>query len=282
MNRHHLNTVFCLSCKAALSTCFLVLIFFLARITWNGISTIDFGFLFSPSKNFGMEGGIFYQITGTLLMVAFAGMLSLTLALGTALFQSEYLENRFLQKALKMLIYGLNGIPSILFGIFGLIFFVIILSMGISWFVGAMVLAMMILPTVILSTYQSINSIPESYRETALALGFNKWELIMKVLIPQGFGGATTGLLLGMGRAAGETAPIMFVATAFSGVEFPYSFAEPVSTLPTHILALAQQASNPQALENAWGASFVLLFIVMILNGSALYSRIKFKTASFR
>jgi phosphate transport system permease protein len=239
-------------------------------------------FLFSRARNFGTEGGILYQILGTFLIITFAAIISLPLAIGTALFQSEYLKSLGLQKGLKILIYGLNGIPSIIFGVFGLIFFINILETGISWFVGSIILALMILPTLIMATYQAINSIPDIYRESALALGLTRWQVIVKVLIPQGFSGAVTGLLLGLARAAGETAPIMFIATAFSGVDIPYSFLEPVTTLPTHILALSQQATNPQALQNAWGASLVLLSIVMILSSLGLWARARSKTVSYR
>jgi phosphate transport system permease protein len=172
----------------------------------------------------------------------------------------------------------LNGVPSIIFGIFGLIFFVNILETGISWFIGSIILAIMILPTIVLSSYQSINSIPTIYRESALSLGLDHWQFITRVLLPQGIGGAITGLLMGLARAIGETAPIMFIATAFSGVDVPGSLAEPVSALPTHILVLAKQATDTQALQNAWGTSLVLVAIVFFLGLSALLGRIKTQT----
>lgn len=282
MPRHYINTLFCFSNMLAVGLCLLVLVFLLGRIGLNGIQAIDMEFLSSRARNFGTEGGILYQILGTLLIITFAAIISLPLAIGTALFQSEYLKSPGLQKGLKILIYGLNGIPSIIFGVFGLIFFINILETGISWFVGSIILALMILPTVIMATYQAIHSIPDIYRESALALGLTRWQVIVKVLIPQGFSGAVTGLLLGLARAAGETAPIMFIATAFSGVGIPYSFLEPVTTLPTHILALSQQATNPQALQNAWGASLVLLGIVMILSSLGLWARTRSKIVSYR
>jgi len=140
----------------------------------------------------------------------------------------------------------------------------------------------MILPTVTLSTYHSINSIPTVYRESSMALGLTKWQTISKVLLPQGFSGAITGLLIGVARAIGETAPIMFIATAFSGVAFPSSLLEPVSTLPTHILALAQQATNPAALQNAWGTSLVLVSLVVLFSITALCIRLKHQAISKR
>jgi phosphate transport system permease protein len=158
-------------------------------------------------------------------------------------------------------------------------FFVHVLDVGISWFLGSIILAMMILPTVVLASFQAMNSIPIIYRESAYALGLNKWQVIVRVLIPQSIGGAVTGLLLGLARAVGETAPIMFVATAFSGVTIPGSLFEPVTALPTHILALAQQATDPQALQNGWGASLVLICLVMMLGSFGLMSRLRLKGA---
>jgi len=262
--------------------CGLILIFLLAVMIWNGIRAVDFEFLFTASRNFGAGGGIFYQMIGSLLLILFAALICFPLALGTAIFKSEYLKSARVQRLCAVLVYGLNGVPSVIFGIFGLVFFVNVLGTGISWFVGSIILAMMILPTVVLATYHSINSIPEIYRESALALGLNKWQVIAKVLLPQGIGGAITGLFLGLARAVGETAPIMFIATAFTGVEIPGSFFEPVTALPTHILALAQQAINEQALQNAWGASFVLICLVTVFSALGLWSRKKLKTVGLR
>lgn len=266
----------------AVICCFAILFFLFGIIVWNGIPSLNFDFLTSTARNFGAEGGILYQVLGSLLLVCMTGLISFPIALGTAIFKSEYLKNKKQQRISNVLIYGLNGVPSIIFGIFGLIFFVNIMGTGISWFIGSVILAMMILPTIVLSAYQSINSVPSIYKENALALGYTKWQVIVKVLLPQGVNGAITGLLIGLARAIGETAPIMFIATAFSGVEWPSSFLEPVSALPTHILALTQQATNPDALQNAWGASLVLVIIVMLLSVSALFFRIRHKTITER
>ena len=259
----------------AVTVCFGLLFFLFGVIIWKGISAVSFDFLSSPSSSFGKEGGILYQIIGSLLLVVMAAILSFPVAIGTAIYKSEYLKSPKWQKISDILIFSINGIPSVIFGIFGLIFFVNFLGTGISWFVGSIILGMMILPTITLAAYQSINSVPSIYRESSLALGLNKWQVIVKVLLPQGFSGAITGLLIGLARAVGETAPIMFIATAFSGVAFPASVLEPVLTLPTHILALAQEATNPQALQNAWGASFVLISLVMLFSISALFIRMR-------
>lgn len=282
MSREFFNKLFITMTGAAVVCCGLVLLLLLAVIIRNGFRAIDLDFLFTASRNFGADGGILYQIIGSLLLIWVAALLCFPVALGTAIFKSEYLKEGHFQRLCTVLVYGLNGVPSVIFGIFGLIFFVNVLGTGISWFVGAIILAIMILPTVVLATFHSINSIPEIYRESARALGLGKWQIIVKVLLPQGFGGAITGLLLGLARAVGETAPIMFIATAFSGVNIPGSLFDPVTALPTHILALSQQATQPQALQNAWGASFVLICLVMFFSVLGLWSRIKLKTVSLR
>ena len=138
------------------------------------------------------------------------------------------------------------------------------------------------LPTVTITTYQAMNSIPKIYRENGYALGLNRIQVIRRIILPQSFHGITTGLLIGLARAVGETAPIMFIATAFSGVTVPNSLNEPVATLPTHILALAQQATNPDALRNAWGASLTLIIFVMLFSTLAYFARVKFKVLSQR
>jgi len=261
MSRAFINRIFASGIYLSFFISMAILIALFTLIAYKGVSALSVDFVLTPAQSFGAKGGVLYQIMGSLLLVSVTALISFPIALGTAIYKSEYLKNKKWQKLSNLLIYLLNGIPSIIFGIFGLVFFVNILGTGISWFVGSIILAMMILPIITLSAYQSIHSIPQAYRDNALALGYSKWQLVSKVLLPQGFYGAISGLLLGLARAIGETAPIMFIATAFSGVAMPGSLFDPVSTLPTHILALAQQATNPAALSNAWGASFVLIVL---------------------
>lgn len=281
MSRALKNNLFKSIIWIAAAISIVTLLFLISTLVFKGIGAISFDFIFSESKNFGSEGGILYQITGSLLLTLTAAVISFPLALGVAIYKSEYLKNKIFQSITDTVIFSLNGIPSIIYGIFGLIFFVNILQTGISWFVGGIILAIMILPTIILSSYQSIISIPKAFRENASALGLTKWQVIRTVIFPRGVNGAFTGLLLGLARAIGETAPIMFIATAFSGVTFPRSLMEPVSSLPTHILALAQQATNPQALQNAWGSSLALVSLVFIFSVSALVRRIQYSKLKY-
>jgi phosphate transport system permease protein len=223
------------------------------------------GFLFEESKDFGRAGGVFYQFWGTLILMITAVLWSLPVALGSVLFQTEYLTSKKLKALLTQLTYILNATPTILFGLVGYLFFGVYLDNGVSWVTGSMILAVMILPTIQVSIREAIESLPEKYREAGMALGLSRPSQICRIILPQCFYGIVTGIFLGLARAAGETAAIMFTATTFSGIKFPQSFSDPVPTLQTHILILAQEAANPQSMAQAWGAGLVLLGLVFIL-----------------
>ena len=267
------NTIYANALRVALFSSLAILIFLIGSILWEGAKALSFNFIFLEAKDFGAAGGIRYQLIGSLILIAVAALLVLPLAIGTSIYRSEYIKSQRWGHRIDLAIFSLNGIPSITYGLFGLIVFVNVLGMGVSWLIGSILLAMMILPTVTVSTYQAMRAIPNIYRENAVALGLSRSQMIRKVILPQSWHGVVTGLLIGLARAIGETAPIMFVATAFSGVAWPRSIYEPVSTLPTHILALAQQATNPDALRNAWGASLTLIILVMILSSLAFFAR---------
>ena len=267
------NTIYANALRVALFSSLAILIFLIGSILWEGAKALSFDFIFLEAKDFGAAGGIRYQLIGSLILIAVAALLVLPLAIGTSIYRSEYIKSQRWGRRIDLAIFSLNGIPSITYGLFGLIVFVNVLGMGVSWLIGSILLAMMILPTVTVSTYQAMRAIPNIYRENAVALGLSRSQMIRKVILPQSWHGVVTGLLIGLARAIGETAPIMFVATAFSGVTWPRSIYEPVSTLPTHILALAQQATNPDALRNAWGASLTLIILVMILSSLAFFAR---------
>ena len=268
--------------RLALLICLGVLAFLLISITFQGIKAFSLQFFLLPARDFGASGGILYQIIGSLLLVVVAALLVLPFAVGTAIYRSECVKSERLKRALDLAIFCLNSIPSITYGLFGLILFVNIFGTGISWFVGSIILAIMMLPTVTVTTFQAMNSIPDYYRENGYALGMNRLQIIRRIILPQSLHGIITGILIALARAIGETAPIMFIATAFSGVTVPNSLNEPVATLPTHILALAQQATNADALRNAWGASLTLIILVMLFSALAYFARLKFKTLSQR
>lgn len=281
-NRRTQERLFAGATRGALAISGGLLIFLMAAIVISGAKAFSLSFFLTPATNFGANGGILYQIIGSILLVVVAAVLVLPFAVGAAVYRSEYAQNEHVKRVMDLSLFCMNGIPSVTYGIFGLILFVNIFGTGISWFVGSIILAMMMLPTVTLTSFQAMNAIPKRYRENGLALGLPQSDVVWSIVIPQSLHGIITGLLLGLARAIGETAPIMFIATAFSGVSVPQSLVEPVATLPTHILALAQQATNPDALRNAWGASLTLIILVMIFSALAYYARLKLKTLSYR
>ena len=245
-----------------------LLVFILGTLFVKGLPAFHAGFLFEESRDFGLSGGIFYQAVGTLILMVTAVLWSLPVALGSVLFQTEYLSGTF-KTFLTQLTYILNATPTILFGLVGYLFFGVYLDKGVSWVTGSLILAVMILPTLQVSFREAVEALPEKYREAGMALGLSRPSQIRRIILPQCFYGMVTGVLLGLARAAGETAAIMFTATTFSGIQLPQSFSDPVPTLQTHILVLAQEAANPDSVSQAWGAGLVLLGLVFMLTLTA-------------
>lgn len=251
----------------------LIAAIFLAVLSY-GAPALSWGFLSEPMRASGEAGGIIYQIIGTGFLAGSAALIALPLALALALFRSEYVESRRLKEAIGAALFLLNGVPSIIFGVVG--YFVIVRAAGMqkSWLAGGIVLAFMILPTVTIAVSEAIRRIPRADRDAAIALGLNRPKVIWSLVLPASRGGLITGLLLGLARSAGETAPIMFTAAVFSGAEWPEGIVDsPVTALPYHILNLAQDASSPKVLENAWGAALVLLGLALLLSLAAWYAR---------
>ena len=245
-----------------------LLVFILGTLFVKGLPAFHAGFLFEESRDFGLAGGIFYQAVGTLILMVTAVLWSLPVALGSVLFQTEYLSGKF-KTFLTQLTYILNATPTILFGLVGYLFFGVYLDKGVSWVTGSLILAVMILPTLQVSFREAVEALPEKCREAGMALGLSRPSQIRRIILPQCFYGMVTGVLLGLARAAGETAAIMFTATTFFGIQLPQSFSDPVPTLQTHILVLAQEAANPESMAQAWGAGLVLLGLVFILTLTA-------------
>lgn len=273
MRRVYADRVFHSLLLLLTGTGLLLLVLIVGMVFWKGSPAISHAYIFEVSSDFGAAGGIFYQAMGTLILMLGAIVLSLPVALGTTLFQTEYVQSEAVRKWIRNLIYSLNGVPTILFGLVGYLVFGVYLETGVSWVTGALILSVMILPTLQINIQEAVESLPEHYREAGMALGLTPWEQVRAIVLPQSFFGVVTGSLLGLARAAGETAAIMFTATVFSGVQLPKNFSDPVPTLQTHILALAQDAVNPQAITNAWGAGLVLLCMVFTLIGLSLLIR---------
>ena len=253
-----------------------VLALIIGAILFRGLPSVSWQFLTEQMRLVGADGGIFHNVVGTLILITTALVVSAPVAVGIALVHGVYLRHEAWKRRLLLLLYLLNGVPSLLFGLFGFIVFVKFLGWGKSWLAGGILLGLMILPTVTVALIERISSLPRRYLEAAAGLGLGTPQIIWSVILPQSLGGLVTGSLIGLARAAGETAPIMFTATIFAGATFPTGIKEsPVLSLPYHIFILAQDSFDPAAGAKVWGTVVVLLAIVGLLSLVALPLRLR-------
>ena len=255
-----------------------ILVIILGYIIVNGLPALSWEFLTQPPKDLGRAGGIAPAIVGTLYLVAGAILIALPLGVGAAIYLVEYTREGRITRLIRNGVDLLNGTPSIVFGLFGFAFIVLYLTVGVSLLAGQITLALMILPTVIRTTEESLKNIPQSLREGSLALGATRWQTISKVVIPPAVPGIVTGAILCIGRAAGETAPIMFTAVVFSSRFLPDSVFEPVMALPYHLFILATNV--PGASTNQYGTALVLLILVVGMYAIAIIVRTHFQNKS--
>ncbi|MHA1745946.1 MAG: phosphate ABC transporter permease PstA [Promethearchaeota archaeon] len=265
-NRMQENMAFGLIYSAVI-TVFAILVIVIGFVIIKGVSVISWEFLTSYPRDLGRKGGIFPAIVGSLYLVAGAVAFAVPLGIASGLYLAEYTKPNKFNRLIRMSIDNLNGTPSIVFGLFGFIVFCIFTGWGKTLLAGQLTLALMILPTLIRTTEQAILSVRQDVREGSYALGANKWDTVKKIVIPSAIPGIVTGTILGMGRAIGETAPIMFTAAVFSLRRLPNSFLSPVMALPYHLFLLSTTVPGGQ--ENAYGTAFVLFILVLILYGLA-------------
>jgi phosphate transport system permease protein len=247
-------------------------------IVINGFSAINFGFLTEFPKESMTKGGIFPAIVGTLCLAIGSMMVSLPLGFGAAIFLSEYTRPGKVVTLIRLGVTNLAGVPSVVFGLFGLVLFVDIFGFGRSLLSGCLTLGLLTLPTVIASSEEALRQTPTSFREAALALGANRWQAIRQVVLPVALPGMLTGIILALGRAAGETAPITFTATAIYTALLPDSVFSEVMALTTHIFNLASNGNHIEATKPLqFGSSLVLLFLVLGLSSFAIVIRAKIR-----
>ena len=245
-------------------------------VAQRGIPALSWSFFTEQIRLVGAAGGIFWNLIGTSILLAAAFVICAPMAIGLALVERVWLSSGTARRTLRTVLYTLNGLPSILFGIFGFIVLVQWCGLGKSWLIGGIVLALSMLPTVTVSLIERLKAIPSKYVEAAAALGLNTAQIVWAVLLPQAWGGLITGSLLGLARVAGETAPIMFTCTIFAGATWPHAIKDsPVLTLPYHIFILAQDSFDPAVGAKLWGAALVLLGLVFLLSLIALPGRLK-------
>ena len=252
-----------------------ILVIILQDIVIHGVPALSWEFLTRSPLDSGRAGGIFPAIVGTLCLVTGAIAIALPIGIGAAVYLVEYTREGRLTQLIRTGVDLLNGTPSIVFGLFGFAFIVLYLNTGVSMLAGQVTLALMVLPTVIRTTEESLKSIPQSLREGSLALGATQWQTIGRVVLPPAVPGILTGAILSIGRAAGETAPIMFTAVVFSSRFLPDSVFDPVMALPYHLFILATNV--PGASANKYGTALVLLLFVIGFYSVAIIARTHFR-----
>jgi phosphate transport system permease protein len=248
-----------------------ILGFIIGFVLQRGLPVVSLRFLFTAPADLGRSGGIFPAVVGTVLLPLVALALAGPLGVGTAVYLTEYTRET---RATRLIRFGtdcLAGIPSILFGLFGFIFFVTLLRMGWSLLSGGLTLAIMILPTIIRTSEEAIRAVPLAYREVSCSLGATRWETVLKVVLPNALPGIVTGVMLGIGRAIGETAAVIF--TAGAALRLPSSLFDSVRTMSVHFYILAREGISS---ENAYGTAAVLILAVLGVNLAAYWTMHRF------
>ncbi len=247
-----------------------------AVVLINGLPAITPQFLFDLPRHGMTDGGIFPAIVGTFYLVIGTAVFSLPLGILAAIYLTEYAPENWLTRLIDIAIVNLAGVPSIVYGLFGLGLFVIFLNFGTSILAGSLTLSIMTLPVIITSAKEALRSVPRSFREVSFSLGASRWQTVRHAVLPNAIPGIITGTILGLSRAAGETAPILFTVAAFYLPMMPKSVYDQVMALPYHIYVLSTQVPNvPEKIQ--YGTILVLVGFVFIMNISASFIRAHFR-----
>lgn len=237
---------------------FLVILF----IFINGIQAISWEFLTQPPRNGMTEGGIMPAILGTVILTVVAAIFVMPLGIGSAIYLAEYAGDNWLTRTIHLAIVNLAGIPSIVYGLFGLGAFVLFFRFGTSILAGALTLGLMTLPIIISTSEEAILSVPMEFRVVSHSLGATKWQTVRYQVLPNAMPGIITGVILGLARVAGETAPILFTVAAFYLSELPKSIFDQTMALPYHLYVISTQVPG-MPLEIQYGTALVLLLFVL-------------------
>ncbi|TRZ49704.1 phosphate ABC transporter permease PstA [bacterium] len=262
----------------ALFLCILITLFFLGSIiyfiTVRGFKVISWEFLTQGPRMGMTQGGIAPAIVGTFYLTLGAILFALPLGIACAIYLCEYSPKNFVVNLIRISINNLAGVPSVVFGLFGLAVFVKFFGFGVSILSGSLTLGILTLPLIISSAQEALSAVPQSIREASLSLGATRWETIKNIVLPTALPGILTGVILSIGRVAGETAPILFTATAFYTRGYPKSVFSEVMALPYHIYALMTEGIHPdKQTAIAYGCSLILLFMVLMISGVAIFIR---------
>jgi len=246
-----------------LFTLAVILYFMIAQ----GSRAVSLEFLTEFPRRGMTEGGIYPAIVGSFYLATGAILISFPFAVSSAIWLSEYAQRSLWVRVIRVGVNTLAGVPSIVFGLLGLAFFVGVLKLRVSVLAGALTLALLILPIIIRASEEALRAVPMSFREGAFALGATQWQTVRTIVLPAALPGILTGAILGVSRAVGETAPIMFTAAAFYMARLPRSPFDKVMALPYHIFVMATESPNYWRTKDLqFGTALVLLGLVLSLN----------------
>jgi len=265
-----------------LRTCACIVILILAVILYDiiskGAGAVNWKFLTAMPTDGMTKGGIFPAILGTFLVTVITAILAIPLGMGCAIYLNEYAADNILTRLIRMSIRNLSGVPSIVYGLFGVIFFVQLMNIGTCILAAGFTLGLMTLPWTITASEEALKNVPNSYREGALALGATKWQTIKTNVLPYAISGMLTGTILGLSRAAGETAPILFTGAAFYLPHLPKSLLDQFMALPYHLYIMStQHHSISKVRPIAYGTALVLIALVFTMNLFAVILRYKLR-----
>lgn len=256
----------------------LFLIVFLARIFHMGYGALSWEFISSPPREAMTAGGIYPAIVGTFWLTVGSIVVALPLGILTAIYLVSYGKPRWFVKIVKIAINTLAGVPSIIYGLFGMAIFVNLMRMDVSLLAGSLTLAVLALPVIINAAEEAMRGVPHEFREASLALGATERQTILRVILPTAFPNILTGTIISIGRVAGETAPIMFTAATFYSRRLPQSPFDEVMALPYHIYALMTEGTHAaKQVPIAYGTALVLMFLVLSISAIAIAIRYKIR-----
>lgn len=262
--------------RAAAFTVVLPVVLVVYYLSSRGYSALTWSFWSQMPTGGMLKGGILSPIVGTLALVGCTIVIALPLGLLSAIYLSEYAKPGPLIRMIRLAIVNLAGVPSIVYGLFGYGLFVLLLIHKECILAGSLTLALLILPVIIVAAEEALKSVPQSFREASLAMGATKWQTVRNVVLPNALPGIITGAILGISRAAGETAPILFTVAAFYMPKLPTSLFDKVMALPYHLFIISTQVSNaPPRIQ--WGTALTLLIIVLSMNLIAAVIRVQYR-----
>lgn len=250
------------------------ILFIIGYIFYRGFSAISWEFLTGFPTNGLKAGGIYPAILGTVILTFVVTLFAVPIGIGAAIYLAEYATDNRWTRSIRIAIINLAGIPSVVYGLFGLGAFVIFMQLGVSILAGGLTLGIMTLPVIISAAEEALRAVPQAFRVVSISLGGTRWQTIRRIVLPQALSGITTGVILGLERAAGETAPILFTAAVVYQPNLPNSLLSPTMALPYHLYTISTQVPGmPESYQ--YGTALVLLVFVLGLNALATWIRLR-------